>query len=105
MNTERLSPTAAPPVREGRPRIAYLLSRYPATSHTFILREAIELRRLGWRIESASINSPGDAGARAGCRLCGGHGRRREPARHREDAHRRRHRLWRGGTRGHRAIH
>ena len=37
--------------------IAYLISRYPAVSHTFILREVLELRRAGFRIEAASINA------------------------------------------------
>jgi len=40
------------------PRIAYLVSRYPAVSHTFILREVLELRNLGFCIETASINPP-----------------------------------------------
>ncbi len=39
-------------------RIAYLISRYPALSHTFILREILELRNLGIEIETASVNSP-----------------------------------------------
>jgi glycosyltransferase involved in cell wall biosynthesis len=39
-------------------RVAYLLSRYPAISHTFILREILGLRRLGIHIETASINGP-----------------------------------------------
>jgi colanic acid/amylovoran biosynthesis glycosyltransferase len=38
--------------------LAYLVSRYPAISHTFILREVLELRRAGFRIEVASINGP-----------------------------------------------
>jgi glycosyltransferase involved in cell wall biosynthesis len=38
-------------------RIAYLISRYPAVSHTFILREVVELRKLGFEIEVASVNS------------------------------------------------
>ena len=38
------------------PRVAYLISRYPAISHTFIMREVIELRRLGFRIDVASVN-------------------------------------------------
>ena len=38
------------------PRLAYLVSRYPAISHTFILREVAELRRLGISIDVASIN-------------------------------------------------
>ncbi len=37
--------------------LAYLVSRYPAVSHTFILREVFELRRLGIQIEVASINA------------------------------------------------
>jgi colanic acid/amylovoran biosynthesis glycosyltransferase len=37
-------------------RLAYLISRYPAISHTFILREVLELRRLGIGIDAASIN-------------------------------------------------
>lgn len=39
-------------------RIAYLISRYPALSHTFILREVLELRNLGFEIETASVNPP-----------------------------------------------
>ncbi len=39
-------------------RIAYLLSRYPAVSHSFFLNEILQLRRLGLQIEVASINSP-----------------------------------------------
>jgi len=40
------------------PPIGYLISQYPAVSHTFILREIAELRRLGFTIKPASINSP-----------------------------------------------
>ncbi|MCB9883546.1 MAG: glycosyltransferase [Planctomycetes bacterium] len=39
-------------------RMAYLVSRYPAISHTFILREIRELRRRGFEIRTASINDP-----------------------------------------------
>lgn len=39
-------------------RIAYLISRYPAISHTFILREIRELRRLGVAIYPISVNPP-----------------------------------------------
>ncbi len=39
-------------------RIAYLISRYPAISHTFILREIRELRRLGVEIFPISVNPP-----------------------------------------------
>lgn len=38
--------------------MAYLVSRYPAVSHTFILREVRHLRALGFEIHVASINSP-----------------------------------------------
>jgi len=38
------------------PRLAYLVSEYPATSHTFILREVIGLRARGFDIITASIN-------------------------------------------------
>jgi glycosyltransferase involved in cell wall biosynthesis len=38
--------------------LAYLVSRYPAISHTFILREIAHLRSLGLRIHTASINPP-----------------------------------------------
>lgn len=40
------------------PRIAYLLSRYPAVSHTFFLNEIRGLRALGLQIATASINPP-----------------------------------------------
>ena len=39
-------------------RIAYLVSQYPAVNHTFILREILELRRLGFDIHVASIREP-----------------------------------------------
>jgi len=39
-------------------RIAYLVSQYPAYSHTFILREVRQLRQLGVDIAVASINLP-----------------------------------------------
>ena len=42
----------------GKPRLVYLLSRYPAVSHTFFLNEVLGLRRLGFEIETASINPP-----------------------------------------------
>ena len=46
-------------MREKSPlRLGYLVSRYPAISHTFILREISELRARGWEIHTASINSP-----------------------------------------------
>jgi len=39
-------------------RMAYLLSRYPAISHTFFLKEILGLRRIGFEIETASVNPP-----------------------------------------------
>ena len=39
-------------------RIAYLLSRYPAISHTFFLKEVLGMRERGLTIEVASINLP-----------------------------------------------
>ena len=44
---------SAPP---RRPRLAYLVSQYPAVSHTFILREVLALRALGHDIQTASVN-------------------------------------------------
>lgn len=38
--------------------VAYLLSRYPAISHTFLLEEVLGLRARGLHIETASINPP-----------------------------------------------
>ena len=38
------------------PTLAYLVSAYPAISHTFILREVRQLRALGHHIVTASIN-------------------------------------------------
>lgn len=40
------------------PAIAYLASQYPAISHTFILREVLGLRALGFRIEPCSVRDP-----------------------------------------------
>ena len=39
-------------------RLVYLLSQYPAVSHTFFLNEIRELRSLGFTIDVASINRP-----------------------------------------------
>jgi glycosyltransferase involved in cell wall biosynthesis len=39
-------------------RYAYLLSRYPAVSHTFLLKEVQGLRARGLHIETVSINPP-----------------------------------------------
>ena len=50
--TGGLAPTVA-----ARKRV-FLLSQYPAVSHTFFLNEIRELRKLGITIEAASINRP-----------------------------------------------
>lgn len=39
-------------------KIAYLVSQYPASSHTFILLEILSLKKKGFEIAVASINSP-----------------------------------------------
>jgi colanic acid/amylovoran biosynthesis glycosyltransferase len=39
-------------------RIAYFLSRYPAVSHTFFLKEVLGMRERGLEVEVASINPP-----------------------------------------------
>jgi glycosyltransferase involved in cell wall biosynthesis len=36
-------------------RIGYLISRYPAVSHTFIQREVLGLRKLGWAVTTISV--------------------------------------------------
>lgn len=40
------------------PTIGYLLSQYPAVSHTFLLHEVLGLRARGLHLETASINQP-----------------------------------------------
>jgi colanic acid/amylovoran biosynthesis glycosyltransferase len=45
-------------------RIAYLVSEYPAVSHTFILREIKELRARNFDLRVASINRPAHAPSR-----------------------------------------
>jgi len=44
--------------RGRKTRIAYLLSQYPAVSHTFFLKEILGLRQIGFEIEAASVNPP-----------------------------------------------
>ena len=46
--------TGAQPTRA----LAYLVSTYPTLSMTFVLREVLALRALGFRVETASINAP-----------------------------------------------
>ena len=52
--------THAPSARSDEPpataRLGYLLSQYPAISHTFFLQEVLGLRARGMHIETASIN-------------------------------------------------
>ena len=50
------SPLDAAPCRP--PALAYLVSTYPTLSMTFVLREVLALRELGFRIETASVNPP-----------------------------------------------
>jgi len=40
------------------PRLAYLVSQYPAVTHTFILREIRALRRLGLEVNVFSVRGP-----------------------------------------------
>lgn len=55
-----------PPDEPGTPQIAatptrslaYLVSQYPTISMIFVLREVLQLRELGFRIDTASINPP-----------------------------------------------
>ena len=42
------------------PRVAYLTSQYPATSHTFILREVAAVRGRGIAVDTFSIRPPSD---------------------------------------------
>lgn len=51
-------PTPHPAATAGTLRVGYLLSRYPAISHTFFLKEVLGLRQRGLDIEVASINHP-----------------------------------------------
>jgi glycosyltransferase involved in cell wall biosynthesis len=43
----------------GRRRVTYVASRYPAVSHTFILREVLALRAGGTEVETVSVHRPG----------------------------------------------
>jgi glycosyltransferase involved in cell wall biosynthesis len=58
----RVSAEKTPEAPSSR-RLVYLLSRYPAISHTFFLNEIRELRTQGFAVEVASINSPDRARA------------------------------------------
>jgi colanic acid/amylovoran biosynthesis glycosyltransferase len=52
-----LTSEPSPGSSKARVRLAYLLSRYPAISHTFLLNEITTLRDLNFDIAIASINS------------------------------------------------
>ena len=61
--TERASDMGADPTAKNQQetseyRVVYLLSQYPAISHTFFLNEIRELRKLGIAIDVVSINRP-----------------------------------------------
>jgi colanic acid/amylovoran biosynthesis glycosyltransferase len=47
-----------PKATDAAVRIGYLLSQYPAISHTFFIQEVVGLRARGLHIETASINRP-----------------------------------------------
>jgi len=49
---------AAPSAPQSGICVAFLLSQYPAVSHTFLLQEVLGLRARGFRIETVSINRP-----------------------------------------------
>lgn len=46
---------------EGSVRVAYLVSRYPAVSHTFIRREVAALRDRGLEVRTFSVRRPADS--------------------------------------------
>jgi glycosyltransferase involved in cell wall biosynthesis len=52
------APTPEPSSAAAPVRLVYLLSCYPAVSHTFFLSEVRELRKQGFTVEAASINPP-----------------------------------------------
>jgi colanic acid/amylovoran biosynthesis glycosyltransferase len=55
--------TPNPGSGEKAPRIGYLMSRYPAVSHTFLLKEVLGMRERGNRVQTASINPADRSGA------------------------------------------
>src|ERR1700677_1811315 len=61
--TNHTDNTATPTqVAERTRSIAYLVSQYPMLSMIFIIREVVQLRELGFRIDVASINAPDRSG-------------------------------------------
>lgn len=55
------------PPQPSQLRIAYLVSEYPALSHTFITREIAELEKLGHHVDRFSVRRPKSAAASEGC--------------------------------------
>jgi glycosyltransferase involved in cell wall biosynthesis len=57
---DRMPETTHPDTTGAHPTraLAYLISTYPTLSMTFVLREVLALRELGFRVETASINPP-----------------------------------------------
>ena len=58
MSQDRHAPSEDIAQGELQLHCAYLMSRYPAVSHTFFLQEIDGLRQSGMQIETASINRP-----------------------------------------------
>ncbi|HTW79616.1 MAG TPA: glycosyltransferase family 4 protein [Terracidiphilus sp.] len=58
MTANSSSVTLQTPVSIPARSLAYLVSQYPMLSMIFVLREVVQLRELGFRIDVASINSP-----------------------------------------------
>ncbi len=48
------------PTKRGRPRLAYLFSRYPVISQTFVDNEILGLEAAGWEVIICSIHPPRD---------------------------------------------
>ncbi len=63
MNTYQSSAHCPSSTKHRLLRIGYLVSMYPAVSHTFILREVLALRERSIQIEVASINTPSNYGS------------------------------------------
>lgn len=51
-------PTAPSSASAGRPRLAYLHSRYPVISQTFIDNEILGLEAAGWEVVVIALNPP-----------------------------------------------
>jgi colanic acid/amylovoran biosynthesis glycosyltransferase len=58
LSTPAVRVAAPTPLQKAPTRLAYLVSEYPAISHTFVLREVKNLRIANFEIWPASINSP-----------------------------------------------